>query len=84
MQVDVGVLRRRAAQHGPDEARLELLEQSHRAQRRVRRCSQQLAVLGPGEQSLMLGERLLDLAVARQRGAIVDPRRSAALRLAMR
>ena len=34
---------------------------------------EQLAVLRPREQPLVLRERLLDLTVARQRGAIVNP-----------
>ena len=61
-----------AVEHRADQARLESREEIQRPQRGLAPLAQPAGLLSPLEQALVLAQRVLDLAVARQRGVVVD------------
>ena len=68
VQLDAGVLGGGAREHRAHQARLELLEVAHGGQGGAALRVQGLEVRGAAEEALVVGERLLDLAVLRQDG----------------
>ena len=66
MQLDVVVFGGGAGEHGTDEPRFEIREHLHGRQGGTALPRERLAVLRTAEQPVILGERILDLAVLRQ------------------
>ena len=72
VQLHVVVRRGGAVQHRPDQPRLELAQPAHRLDRGQPLREQRLDVIVAAEQPLVLGQRLLDLGIARQHRAVDD------------
>src|SRR5690606_21417902 len=72
MQGDRGIGIGGAFQHRTDQARLEIAEELQRAQRGLAAATDLGGLAATEEQALVFAQRVLDLAVARQRGVIKD------------
>ena len=72
VQGDRGIGVRRALQHRSDQAWLEVAEELQRAQCRFAAAAHFGGLVVAEEQPLVFAQRVLDLAVARQRGVVMD------------